>query len=156
MLDVIARADADVLSLVECDEYEQHWAPKLRELGYGSRWHKRPKEGAPDGCCLGFREDRWELIAHRGLSYHEHDRGAILGLLKRRGSGERVVAVSTHLARNPESSAQQRLRLRQVAELMRALGEFCRDHALDAAEVPCVVALAARETERRGGDGDCP
>ena len=116
-MEVIRAADPDVFSLVECDEYEAFWRGRLEELGYGSVWHKRPRASAPDGCCLGFRERDWALDAHRTVSYDDHDRAALMGVLRRKDTGERFVFVSTHLARNPESLKQQGVRLRQVAQL---------------------------------------
>jgi len=140
LLDVIRDADADVISLVECDMYDEFWRGRLQELGYGSVWHKRPRASAPDGCCLGYREKDWALDAHQAVSYDEHDRGALMGVLRRKETGERFVFVSTHLARNPESLRQQGVRLRQVAQLMRELHRFYKLHELDTEDVPAIVA----------------
>ena len=140
LVEVIRAADPDVFSLVECDEYEAFWRGRLEELGYGSVWHKRPRASAPDGCCLGFRERDWALDAHRTISYDDHDRAALMGVLRRRDTGERLVFVSTHLARNPESLKQQGVRLRQVAQLMRELHTFYKEQGIDTAEVPAIVA----------------
>ena len=140
LLEVIKEADPDVFSLVECDEYEAFWRGRLEELGYGSVWHKRPRASAPDGCCLGFRERDWALDAHKTVSYDDHDRTGLMGVLRRKDTGERFVFVSTHLARNPESLKQQGLRLRQVAQLMRELHTFYKEQGIDTAEVPAIVA----------------
>jgi mRNA deadenylase 3'-5' endonuclease subunit Ccr4 len=131
LVEVIRAADPDVFSLVECDEYEAFWRGRLEELGYGSVWHKRPRASAPDGCCLGFRECDWALDAHKTMSYDDHDRAALMGVLRRRATGERFVFVSTHLARNPESLKQQGVRLRQVAQLMRELHTFYKEQGID-------------------------
>ena len=100
-------------------------------MGYGSVWHKRPRASAPDGCCLGFRERDWALDAHKTVSYDDHDRAGLMGVLRRKDTGERFVFVSTHLARNPESLKQQGLRLRQVAQLMRELHTFYKEQGID-------------------------
>ena len=78
-----------------------------------------------------FRERDWALDAHKTVSYDDHDRAALMGVLRRRDTGERLVFVSTHLARNPESLKQQGVRLRQVAQLMRELHTFYKEQGID-------------------------
>ena len=142
LIDEIRRLDAGLLSLVEVDEYDEFWKPELEGLGYESLWYKRPRSSSPDGCAIAWRSEDWSCEAHRGIHYDDggtRDRGALLALLRRRSpEGERCVFVSTHLARNPESSAQQCVRLCQVAQLMEALSAFCADHAVEGI-VPSIV-----------------
>lgn len=55
------------------------------------------------------------------------------------GEGRRLIFVSTHLARNPESAEQGAIRLRQATELMVGLGRFADEHGCGG-DVPAVVA----------------
>ena len=35
--------NADLLSLVELDDYDEYFKPRLAALGYSGLWHKRPR-----------------------------------------------------------------------------------------------------------------
>lgn len=64
LLDVIRDADADVISLVECDEYDEFWRDRLEELGYGSVWHKRPRASGLGRAPPAVRRRRRTLAGH--------------------------------------------------------------------------------------------
>ena len=49
LLTRILSTEAEVLSLVELDEYEQFFRPRMREHGYDSVWQKRPRDASADG-----------------------------------------------------------------------------------------------------------
>lgn len=143
LIETIQSVDADLLSLVEVDEYATFWDGALRDVGLASVWHRRPRERSPDGCLVAYKEATWALEASRGFSYVEQsapeDRGALIALLRRRTTGERVVFVSTHLARmKPGDRAQRGLRLCQVAHLMTELADFCAAEDLGDG-VPAVI-----------------
>jgi hypothetical protein len=135
LVETIAAIGADLLSLVEVDEYDAFWRDALAAIGLSSVWHRRPREGSPDGCLVAYRAADWALEASHGFSFTpsgvgEQDRGALLALLRRRATGERVVFVSTHLARMNETDRdQQGVRLCQVASLVTELAAFAEREA---------------------------
>jgi len=71
---------------------------------------------------------------------------SILGIFKFRQATDskhmavenRVIFVSTHLARNPENEKQTFLRIRQVSQLMLELEKFADEH--DASQMPVVIS----------------
>jgi len=143
LLDVIRNMNADIVSLVECDHYADHFQPGLAKLGYQSTWKQRPRRSSQDGCCIAWRTGLFELLAQDSIDFVDgfdskrqveiRDRVALMALLRFRLSGEVLCFVSTHLARNPEQVERDRLRGRQVAQLMHALADFTRtNHASDA------------------------
>jgi len=147
LLEVIEEMDADVLSLVECDHYEDHFKPALEKMGYDSTWRKRPRPSSADGCCLAWRRGIFELIAEESVEFVDKmcpkegkvykDRIAVIALLRSRISKRRVCVASTHLQRNPEDPTQDMLRARQVGQVLRALVEFTSQHS--AVDVPVVL-----------------
>lgn len=145
VLNTIVNMDADLLSLVELDDYETFFKPRLAAMGYSSLWHKRPRPTSQDGCGVFWKEGVFDLIAFDTLDYvdsvlpcgqQRKDRSAAIALLRFTG-GERqeILFVSTHLARNPEDPAQDRLRTRQVAQLLYHLEQFAAAHNATAAPV---------------------
>jgi len=147
LLEVIEEMDADVLSLVECDHYEDHFKPALEKMGYDSTWCKRPRPSSADGCCLAWRRGIFEFIAEESVEFVDKmcpkegkvykDRIAVIALLRSRISKRRVCVASTHLQRNPEDPTQDMLRARQVGQVLRALVEFTSQHS--AVDVPVVL-----------------
>ncbi|CAJ1452123.1 unnamed protein product, partial [Effrenium voratum] len=147
LLEVIRDMDVDILSLVECDHYEDHFKPALEELGYDSTWRKRPRPSSADGCCVAWRQGVFEMQAEQSVEFIDKlcpkegkvykDRIAVIALLRSCVAKQRVCLVSTHLQRNPEDPAQDMLRARQagnaVGQVLRALVEFAtQNNALDA------------------------
>ena len=53
-------------------------------------------------------------------------------------ANNRVLFVSTHLARNPENLQQRHVRVRQVSQLMVQLRDFAQEH--NCLDVPVIVA----------------
>lgn len=147
LLEVIEDMDADVLSLVECDHYEDHFKPALEKMGYDSTWRKRPRPSSADGCCLAWRRGIFELIAEESVEFVDKmcpkegkvykDRIAVIALLRSRISKRRVCVASTHLQRNPEDPTQDMLRARQVGQVLRALVQFTGQY--NAVDVPVVL-----------------
>jgi endonuclease/exonuclease/phosphatase family metal-dependent hydrolase len=144
VLSTVAAMDADLLSLVELDD-ESYFKPRLAALGYAGLWHKRPRASSLDGCGVFWKRDMFELIASDAIDYvdsvlpcgtPQKDRSAVITLLRFTG-GERqdLIFVSTHLARNPEDPAQDRLRTRQVAQLLYRLEQFAAANKATAAPV---------------------
>eukprot|EP00929_Paragymnodinium_shiwhaense_P023109 TRINITY_DN14552_c0_g2_i2.p1 TRINITY_DN14552_c0_g2~~TRINITY_DN14552_c0_g2_i2.p1 ORF type:complete len:578 (+),score=119.31 TRINITY_DN14552_c0_g2_i2:89-1822(+) len=147
LLDHIRQLDADTLSLVECDYYEEFFKPELNKLGYESVWVKRPRPSSHDGCCIAWRRGVFELVAHGHVEYVDRycpkqqrsykDRVALMALLRFKLNGEKVCLISTHLARNPEQPEIDLLRARQIGQVVRALADFAVEH--DCMDAPVVL-----------------
>jgi len=146
LVQVIQGMDSDLLSLVECDHFDDHFKPALEAMGYEMIWKKRPRPNSADGCCIAWRKGLFELLSQHSVEYVDKycprtqrtwkDRIALLAILRVRLTGSRVCFVSTHLQRNPEDPTQDFLRARQVGQVLRALGEFTkREGAEDAAVI---------------------
>ncbi|CAK0801438.1 unnamed protein product [Prorocentrum cordatum] len=125
LLEVIERLNTDVLSLVECDHYEDHFRPALVSLGYESVWRKRPRPTSKDGCCIAWRRNMFDLVGERKIEYRDKrdikDRIALAVLLRVRLNGAMLCVVSTHLARNPEMIELDYLRTRQLLQLVETI-----------------------------------
>ena len=144
----VKAAGTDLITLVECDHYDDFWRDRLQAAGYSSVWRKRPRGNSPDGCTIAWRNSTFELIAHDGVDFAdsidgqargELDRTLLLALLQfKRNPQQRVVIATTHLARNPENRQQHLPRGYQYGLLFRELLVFAAAHgALDA---PVVIA----------------
>ncbi|EOD22320.1 hypothetical protein EMIHUDRAFT_101445 [Emiliania huxleyi CCMP1516] len=146
LLQRIVALDADVLSLVELDRWEDWFAPALKQHGYSSIWCKRPRETSHDGCAVFWR-DPFSLIAHKSIEFIDRadpvtgrtykDRVCIFALLQTT-CGQRMLFLSTHLARNPDDPTMDRIRVRETAQLLYALTAFAREHG--AIDAPVVMA----------------
>lgn len=144
----IGQMDVDILSLVECDHYEDFFKPALPEMGYDSKWMKRPRPNSADGCCVAWKSDKYAHVAHTCIEYIDRydpqqkrsykDRLALIVLLRSRSSGDVLCFVSTHLARNPEQPELDRLRARQVGQVLRRTGLFMAEHS--AMDAPVILA----------------
>ena len=144
----ILSLDADLVSLVELDRYEEFFRDTFEREGYGSFWMKRPRNNSKDGCAILYRKTKLKLLDSSGFAYNDDiegnrkDRVALMGLFQMHhvmdGEDDRVIFVSTHLARNPEDEKQNEIRIRQVSELMIELRMFANTH--DALNVPVIVA----------------
>eukprot|EP00756_Hemistasia_phaeocysticola_P052145 Hpha_TRINITY_DN2734_c0_g1::TRINITY_DN2734_c0_g1_i1::g.110315::m.110315 len=162
LLEQALRLDADILSFVECDHYDDisgttptftghdpgpgFWKAAMSDRGYDSYWMKRPRDNSHDGCGLFWRRCRFELIAASGENIVDGMRGGrevkdricIAALLRMRYWQQNVLVVSTHLARNPEEKRQEWLRARQIGHMMRFVGQFAEQHG--ALNAPVVIA----------------
>ena len=159
----IWKHGADVISLVECDEFE-YFKKYLGPRGYDGRWRKRPRRSSPDGCAIFWRTAVFELVHEAGIDFVDgthptrgeiKDRCAQLVLLRSASHREQLVCVcSIHLARNPEDPKMDLVRARQVAQLFRWMDETLRasgvDGASDAAVVWCGDLNASKFQDLRG------
>eukprot|EP00908_Phaeocystis_cordata_P019363 Transcript_30870.p1 GENE.Transcript_30870~~Transcript_30870.p1 ORF type:complete len:438 (-),score=194.58 Transcript_30870:14-1327(-) len=150
LMECIAALDADVLSLVECDHFDDFFQPRLQALGYDTVWSQRPRPSSHDGCCLAWKRHIFELCSSVVEQYVDRydpvtkktykDRIALMGLLRFRSfPARRVMVVSTHLTRNPEEPKMDALRAKQIGQVLRKLTEVCAEHGITH-EVPVVVA----------------
>lgn len=62
LVDVILKLDADLISLVELDFYDDYFKPQLAKHGYAAVFKKRPRDSSDDGCGIFFRESVFTLI----------------------------------------------------------------------------------------------
>jgi len=144
----VLSLDADLVSLVELDRYETFFRDTFEREGFGSVWMKRPRNNSADGCAILYRKTKMRLLDSSGFAYNDdiegnrRDRVALMGLFQinhvMSGEEDRVIFVSTHLARNPENEKQNHIRIRQVSELMLELRKFANKH--NALHVPVIVA----------------
>ena len=153
----ILALDSDIVCLTELDCYHDFFKHRLgNAVGYDSRWHKRPRSSSHDGCGIFWRTSKFcfeaeEFIdfvdsvegtrspseGQRGLRERK-DRCALAVLLRSRRSSNRIIVLSTHLARNPEDAKKDTLRVRQLAQLFRMLSMF--SHKYNALGEPVVLA----------------
>mmetsp|Transcript_85486 Transcript_85486/g.161075 ORF Transcript_85486/g.161075 Transcript_85486/m.161075 type:complete len:793 (+) Transcript_85486:148-2526(+) len=147
----IKKYDADVVSLVELDQYE-YFAHSLGE-NWDSVFHKRPRDASLDGCGVFWRKSKfwketsqaWDFVDSCDTKGRERrDRSCLMVLLRWRGSRAPLVVVSTHLARNPEDRAQTAIRVRQVTQLVEWLTEFTNEHHVSDSPVILLGDLNAR------------
>jgi Ca2+-binding EF-hand superfamily protein/exonuclease III len=144
ILEVMDANDADVYSVVELDDFEGF---ENHLKGYGGKFEKRPRRSSHDGCGIFWRELKFSLVDSLSFAFVDgvdakgveiKDRAALLVLLSfKRCPRERIIVISTHLARNPEDSAMTFLRARQIAQLMKNLTEFAAKN--DALDCPVVM-----------------
>jgi len=158
LVEVIQNLDVDLLSLVECDHYEDHFQPALTAMGYDSIWHQRPRSTSQDGCCIAWRRSCFELLASDVVEYADsydrnvkklvRDRIALLSLMRSRVTEDVICFVSTHLARNPEHVQRDSLRGRQIGQVIRGISDFVQKYHVE--DVPCVLTgdLNATHFER--------
>jgi len=161
LLEVVRNMDADILSLVECDHYEDHFKAGLAALGYDSTWKQRPRPNSYDGCCVAWMREKFELVADGCIDYVDKycpvskrsfkDRIALTALLRYRLTGELMCVTSTHLMRNPENPEMDRLRARQVGQVMRSVTKFLFEHNAVHAPVMLVGDLNATSFGRLRG-----
>ena len=141
------RWEADLISLVECDHYDDFFEPQLATLGFDGVYQKRPRPSSHDGCAIFWRRGVFTLVAAEGMGFVDRveptsgrvvkDRCGLLALLQH-CSGRRLVFISTHLARNPEDNSQTKQRAKQTAQLMKGLTDFAKKH--DACHEPALLA----------------
>eukprot|EP00930_Biecheleria_cincta_P044453 TRINITY_DN30571_c0_g1_i2.p1 TRINITY_DN30571_c0_g1~~TRINITY_DN30571_c0_g1_i2.p1 ORF type:complete len:628 (+),score=110.60 TRINITY_DN30571_c0_g1_i2:28-1884(+) len=145
LLRIIREMDCDLLSLVECDHFEDHFGPVLTDMGYEVTWKKRPRPNSTDGCCIAWRRGIFRLLSSHHVEYVDKycqvtkktykDRIALMVLLQVEMTGQSLCFVSTHLQRNPEDPKQDMLRARQVGQVLRELGAFASLHSCEDAPV---------------------
>eukprot|EP00927_Polykrikos_kofoidii_P060004 TRINITY_DN55087_c0_g1_i1.p1 TRINITY_DN55087_c0_g1~~TRINITY_DN55087_c0_g1_i1.p1 ORF type:complete len:824 (-),score=170.47 TRINITY_DN55087_c0_g1_i1:41-2512(-) len=131
LIETLRSSDADIMSLVELDEYEDFCAA-LPE--WDSAFRKRPRRSTKDGCGVYWRRSKFRLVEWEAFDFDDStgpsaqsqaDRSCVIVLLAFVANPRsRVIVVSTHLARNPESTDQTKVRARQAAQLMKNLTDF--------------------------------
>lgn len=143
--------DADVVSLVENDQH--HFFSQTLADRWDSVFHKRPRECSLDGCSVFWRRSKFHLRAWEGFDYvdalddkgrERKDRSCLMVLLKWQGSNSSLVAVSTHLAKDPDNRSQTAIRVRQVSQLVERLTAFTGNHGAKDAPVVLLGDLNAR------------
>ena len=148
LLQTVRETNSDLISLVELDRYEEFWKPEMEKLGFDSAYRKRPRKASADGCGIFWRRHLFELIDQDHLEFVDRmdpetgrtskDRCALFVLLRHVHSSERMIFISTHLARNPEDCTQTKMRAKQAAALFQKLTPFAAHH--DALDAPVILA----------------
>lgn len=142
-------ADADVLTLAECDCFDEFWSGRLRAAGFAAAWRKRPRDSSRDGCAIAWRESAFELEATSGVDFGtscassaaEADRSCCFALLRwRRDPSARLLVATTHLARNPESDAQLWPRSFQFGCMLREMLAFASAHGRKPPPLPSLLS----------------
>ena len=148
----------DIITLAECDHYDEFWQPRLAQRGFESIWRKRPRAVSRDGCAIAWRASTFELVASSGFDFGSTlgsktpDRTCCFALLRwRRDPSVRLLVATTHLARNPESAAADFSRGFQYGAVFREMLAFAGAH--DAEEVPVVLTgdLNAKDCDELAG-----
>ena len=159
----IAELNSDVLSLVECDHYDDFFKAQLEALGYDTLWGKRPRPDSHDGCCIAWKRGLFELqqpgVVEEYVDKYDpvrkktyKDRIALLALLKFKGTSQSVLIVSTHLTRNPEDPKMDSLRAKQIGQVLRRIAEFTiKSDCLDDAPVVLAGDLNATSFQKLRG-----
>lgn len=171
LLRTIQEINADLISLVECDQYDTFWEKEMDRLGYGGIYKQRPRRGCSDGCAIFFRRGVFDIEAYQGVELIDKgggnggrgaengekdevddrpisrigdtaDRVALLALVRHAPTGRRLIFVSTHLARNPECPLKTNERVRQVAQILYHITLFAAEHQEGEGEPEAPVVLA--------------
>mmetsp|Transcript_79872 Transcript_79872/g.185457 ORF Transcript_79872/g.185457 Transcript_79872/m.185457 type:complete len:681 (-) Transcript_79872:192-2234(-) len=141
LLEEVASSNGDIVSLVELDHYEA-FANALPE--WDSCFRKRPRTSSRDGCGIFWRKTKFERVDSEGFDFVDRqagtctskDRTCLILLLRFVASPSfQVIAISTHLARNPEDPRQTRVRACQASQLMKHLTDFTQRHRAQDAPV---------------------
>jgi hypothetical protein len=69
LIDAIAGLDADLVSLVELDHYDDVFQPGLAAHGYKGIWAKRPRASSHDGAAIFWRDGTFELVAQQRVEF---------------------------------------------------------------------------------------
>jgi len=159
--DVVRGANADVVTLAECDCFDSFWKPKFDSAAYGVVWRKRPRPSSPDGCAIAWRNSTFELLGVGGFDFGSSldrlpDRTCLFALLRwRRDPNQRLLVATAHLARMAtsvaESADQLLARGFQYGVLFRELLQFAASH--QAEDVPVVLTgdLNAKDCDELAG-----
>ena len=148
----------DIITLAECDHFDDFWEPRLESAGFKAVWRKRPREVSRDGCAIAWRDATYELVASSGFDFGSSldsrtpDRTCCFALLRwRRDPSVRLLVATTHLARNPESAAADFSRGFQYGAIFREMLAFAGKY--DAEEVPVVLTgdLNAKDCDELAG-----
>ena len=59
----------DIVTLSECDHYEDFWKERFESAGFRTLWRKRPRPSARDGSAIAWRDSTFELIAEGGVMF---------------------------------------------------------------------------------------
>uniref|UniRef100_A0A7S0L6X9 EF-hand domain-containing protein n=2 Tax=Coccolithus braarudii TaxID=221442 RepID=A0A7S0L6X9_9EUKA len=148
----------DIITLAECDHFDDFWRGRFDDAGFDAVWRKRPRQVSHDGCTIAWRRSTFELVASGGYNFGSRmdsqspDRTCAFALLSwRRDPTVRVLVATTHLARSPMDEDQQMARGFQYGSLFRELLAFAGAH--DAEEVPVVLTgdLNAKDCDELAG-----
>ena len=148
----------DIITLAECDHFDDFWSVQFESNGYKATWRKRPRRSARDGCAIAWRDSTFELVAEGGFDFGSKrdatapDRTCCFALLRwRRDPSVRLLIATTHLERDPESTDADISRGFQYGAIFREMLAFAGAH--DAEDVPVVLTgdLNAKDCDELAG-----
>jgi len=114
LLDVIREQDPDILSLVECDHYNDFWVPELGKMGFISHTHvtKTPQSDKTHGVTIFIREARFYISMTRTIP-HPNTVAALLYKIHEKTTGLKFYVLTTHL----KAKRQEHIRARQLERI---------------------------------------
>ena len=158
IVDVLRRLNSNIVSLVELDDYESFFRPKMAEMGYDSAYKQRPRDSSHDGCGIFWKSDLLRCEASGSVDFADRwdvrrdcwskDRTCLMVLLRFLIDDTPILVVNTHLARNPEDSRQEGLRMKQAGQLFVHITNFAKEHNVMDAVVVMAGDLNATNIHR--------
>jgi len=152
------KRSPDLVTLSECDHFDDFWRYHFDMAGYATHWRKRPRDVSNDGCAIAWRRSTFELVASGGFDFGPNaqstrlDRCCAFALLRwRRDPSVRLLVATAHLERDPQSSDRLITRGFQYGAIFRELLAFAG--ANDAEDVPVVLTgdLNAKDCDELAG-----
>jgi mRNA deadenylase 3'-5' endonuclease subunit Ccr4 len=143
---ILTASNADVLSLVELDAFEEV-LKHVNIHGYSGEFVSRPRLISKDGCGLFWKRSEFDLVNKSRIIFTDRykpdpkkDRCALLCLLYHRSSKQHFLLVSTHLARDSFAKApRDAIRARQLGELAIHVREFLLESTVSLYDTPVVI-----------------
>ena len=166
----VCERSPDIITLSECDHFDDFWRERLESHGFEAVWRKRPRKRSKDGCAIAWRASTFFLISSGGFEFgtsreaadecliNPVDRTCCFALLAwRRDPSVRLLVATTHLARrngqgaSGAAGASARARGFQYGAIFRELLAFAT--ANGAEEVPVVLTgdLNAKDCDELAG-----
>mmetsp|Transcript_113997 Transcript_113997/g.322432 ORF Transcript_113997/g.322432 Transcript_113997/m.322432 type:complete len:379 (-) Transcript_113997:141-1277(-) len=130
LLNIVKTFDADLLSLVEMDRFEEFQS--ALNATHEGEFLKRPRKQSLDGSSIFWRRGRFELVSdplhvtfedrepRQGEAYRE-DRVMLAVALRDKLTDNVFVVASAHLMRNPEDTGKDAMRILEASQMMRSL-----------------------------------
>jgi len=143
---VLIAQNADVLSLVELDAFEEI-KRCMNQYGYSGEFVSRPRLVSKDGCGLFWKRSEFNLMAKSRLIFVDKykpdphkDRCALIVLLEHRSTKQQFAIASTHLARDTvNGSPRDAIRARQMGELAVHIREFLLNSSVSLYDCPVII-----------------
>jgi mRNA deadenylase 3'-5' endonuclease subunit Ccr4 len=134
----------DIIAMEEVDRFGGFFSPVLKLFGYQGIFV--PKIRAPgvhlgfysDGCALFWKENVFEIVTERRLSYRGGNQVFILATLLHKQSDRHLVVVVTHL-KAQKGENNEKARCAQITELLDKIEEERRRFQTGLMDVPVLI-----------------